>query len=182
MCLVTTSKHGLKIIKVKKKYVPLLRVAMWPCGHVTLYHSLLKVRTDKKPQTCLRFYPWQLLGFTLAWSSPRAATVTHLTGRKTCLCYEIPCKDCPEVYMGELRGHWKSDCVSTDKQWDEETPEQHCTSCSEDKPLHQLEWRQNSKTSWRVQAEEDCGNHSDQVIHLEHKSRLSLDTRSLSIS
>ena len=37
-----------------------------------------------------------------------------------------------------------------DKQWDVETQEWHCSSCSEDKPLRQLGWCHSPKMSRRV--------------------------------
>ena len=66
---------------------------------------------------------------------------------------------------------WNNEDIESQTEWAQRSSETrrsqkwHCSSCSKDKPLHQLGLCYSPKTSRRVLPEEDSGSHLDQEIH-----------------
>ena len=81
--------------------------------------------------------------------------------------YEVPCKDCPEMYVGETKR--TLNVRLSEHGQAVRSRERHCSSCSKDKPLHQLGRCHSPNMSRRVLAEEDCGSHPDREILPEHE-------------
>ena len=80
--------------------------------------------------------------------------------KQTRVVYEVPCKDCLEVYVGETKRTLKvrlSEHRQTVRRGD---PKNSIASTG---------IAQSPKTSRRVLAEEDCGNHPNQKFHPKHE-------------